>query len=338
MGFFLGGRKKGCCFARTLVLCAIVAGCLVFSSTAQASITINFDFDNTNYTWSDTQKAAMNNAATGFSNMFGSHFSNSGSITLQATAYDDPEVNVLASAGSKTVWDSAGYTGTFGANKVVRNILVNGTDLNGAEADGVVNVNFAYFDVLDINATVPAGTYDFYSTLYHEFIHTLGFASGITQSGDDVWGNYTEGYGKWALFDQYLVDKNGNRVVGNDYVLNQAIWDAASIGGVEDGMYFNGPNAVAANGGDLIHLFSPTTWEPGSSISHLDDQYYDTIDLLMEAYAYDGPNVRDLSDIEVGMLQDLGYTATAIPLPSALIMLLPGVVGVLYGHRARRRR
>ena len=35
-------------------------------------------------------------------------------------------------------------------------------------------------------------------------------------------------------------------------------------------VYFTGKKAVAANGGQKVKLYTPVTWQPGSSYSHWD--------------------------------------------------------------------
>lgn len=317
---FTGALFKGGVFA-----CA-----LAVSSAASAnglSIVYNFLGDN----WTADEQSAMNNAASAFSQMFGSHFSNSGTITLDATAYNDASVNVLASAGSLVAYNGAG---TFGGGEVVRTKLQGGIDLNGAAADGMVNVNFAYFSARGLNDPVPVGTYDFYSTLYHEYTHALGFMSSLNEAGQPFVGSRHNGTGEWATFDQYLVDATGNRVVNNSYVLQDGIWDATRTGGST--LYFNGANAVAANGGQLVNLYSPTTWSDGSSVSHLDDETPALAKMMMASSTFDGLSARNFSGIEVGMLRDLGYAVVAVPEPESYAMLLAGLG--LVGFMARRRR
>lgn len=102
-------------------------------------------------------------------------------------------------------------------------------------------------------------------------------------------------------------------------------------------MFFNGAHAVAANNNQLVGLYSPTTWIDGSSVSHLDTDNPAYGGMMMLHAVGTGNAARDYSAIEVGMMQDLGYTAvTAVPEPESLAMMFAGL-GVI-GSLQRRRR
>ncbi len=314
--------------ARALINGGLLASCLAYGSAASAAVTIEYEWLGV---WTNEQKTAMNTAASSFSSLFGSHFSNTGTITLAATAYDDIDTPVLASAGSEIAYVG---NGTFGGGEVVRSLLQGGGDLNGsATADGMVAVNFAYFTALGLNDTVPGGTYDFYSTLFHEYTHALGFASSMNYDGQPYIGSRHSGGGEWATFDRFLVDADGFRVVSDSYVLQDDVWGATREGGSV--MYFNGANAVAANDGYLVNLYSPVEWAPGSSISHLDDESSYLATMMMASSTIDGPSARNLSAIEIGIMADLGYTP-AVPEPETYALMLAGLG--LVGYMARCRK
>lgn len=320
----------------------LLAGCLAFGSAAHAGITFQFDYGTNNGTgfWDAidgaTRRAAMDTASTAFSSMFGSHFSNSATILLAASATNDATSSNLASAGSESILSGvAGFT----VNDIVRTKALGGADGNGALADGTVNVNFGQPWHYDLGTQAPDTKYDFYSTIYHEFTHALGFASTFSQNG--------QGYAlkEWGTYDQFVVDKNGNRVINaTTFELNQSVWDAASVGSTGAagsaehvaGAYFDGAFAKAANGGNAVALYSRPTWSDGSSISHTDDDTAALYGTMMTAEGPTGPWPRDYSAIEVGMMRDLGYTVAAVPEPESYAMLLAGLG--LMGLIARRRR
>lgn len=324
--------------ARSVVNSGLLLSCLAFGTAAQASINFTFDYGVNDGAvggfWEGSgfglaRQSAMADASNAFATMFGSHFSNTATIVLAATATNLPLSNNLASAGS------AGFTtgvAGFTVGEVVRIKALTGVDENGSAADGSVNVNFGQPWNLGAGAT-PTTQYDFYSTIFHEFTHALGFSSSIAQNGSALAPN------QWSPYDKFLVDKNGNQVVNSTtFALNQSVWDAASVGGASpaNGMFFNGSFAMAANGGQAVGLYTPTTWEGGSSVSHTDDQNPAIYGTMMTAQGPTGPWPRDYSAIEVGMMRDLGYTVTAVPEPETYAMLLAGLA--LISSIARRRR
>ncbi len=207
--------------SRAMVHAGLMAATLAFGSAAQAAaeaqvgITFTFDYGTTDTGdgfWDPSQRPVrrgyMDTAASMFSDMFGSHFTNSATILLSATATNLPSSSNLASAGSS--YQSGSGPG-FTAKGVAQTKALSNVDLNGAAADGSINVNFGQPWSYSPTTAVPAGQYDFYSTIFHEFTHVLGFASSIGQTGDPFFG--TKSAGQWVTFDQFLVDKNGNKVI-----------------------------------------------------------------------------------------------------------------------------
>ncbi len=317
-------------FLNTIVFLAVLTSPLISSATG-----INFVFN-----FTDAAGTGFNDAASGaarqnamitagnlFSNMFSTHFSNMGTVVLDATASDDPLGSTLASAGSEYV---LGTGPGFNDQDVVRGILVDGVDLNGAAADGSVNVNFGQPWQLDPNATVLGTEFDFFAAVFHELTHALGFSSNIQKNGEDAYGNKTAG--SWGFFDKFITDVNGDDMVDpTSFDINQAFWDTASIGGSSPsaGLFFDGANAKAANGGNSVGIFSPTIWNDGSSGSHLDTDNPVYSAMMMKHDRDYGSESRTYSGIEVGILLDLGYsaaTSTPVPEPETYLLLLVGLM------------
>jgi hypothetical protein len=86
---------------------SLLTGCLSFGATAYAAIDIQFEYKDApgtgfrNATNGGSFQAALNTAASQFSSMFGSHFSNSGKITLEVRATPPDEPIGLAGAASE---------------------------------------------------------------------------------------------------------------------------------------------------------------------------------------------------------------------------------------------
>ena len=315
-----------------------VSGALFLGAApaAQAAISWQFNYlDEAGFGFNDAalgdaRKTALETAGAQFSNLFASSFSNSATLVMDVVG-EYSGGNVLAWAGS-SYWvegDAPGLT----VQEVVRVKLLDGIDLNGSAADGEIGVNFSQSWEFDLNAPVGYDQFDFYSTLYHEFVHTLGFASTI-----DYYGDSLTGYQDWAVFDSFLGDVDGTRVIDGGFNLDLTLWESIREDGPSPtgGLFFWGANAMAANGGNPIGIYSPEEWEEGSSGSHIDDlnPVYDG--LMMLASTGTGPSARTLSAIEIAMLQDLGYTLAApVPEPKTYAMMLAGLA--LLGWAARRR-
>ena len=226
-------------------------------------------------------------------------------IVYQVTGENSPSSSTLASAGSDLVSPGAGFFPT-----VVQQKIQTGVDANGSTADGDITFNFG--NPWAFGATVGRTQYDFTSTAMHELLHTFGFLSYTEDPG----GNNGR---SWTAFDQFLVTADGSRVINNNYRWNSAYTTNLTGGG--GGLYFGGPNAVAAYGGP-VPLYTPRPWEWGSSVSHLDDDTFTGADtMLMNAVADTGLGIRTLSPIELAILKDLGYTVFDAGSLQAMILI-----------------
>lgn len=236
-------------------------------------------------------------------------------LTYDVVGASSPNSGNLASAFTYFASSSPGFYGT-----IVQAKVLTGVDLNGAAADGQISWNFAY--PWAFGANVRNNQYDFTATAIHELLHTFGFLSGIadpsTVSSDR---NYT-------TYDSFITNSAGTKVIGNSYVWNTAY--TSNLTGSNGGLYFSGENAVAAYGG-LVPIYTPSTWSSGSSISHLSDTNPNADDQVMNPYAYYGVGARVLSPVEVGILEDLGYTVD----PQAPLYAFVVVFG-LCGFRRRK--
>lgn len=95
-------------------------------------------------------------------------------------------------------------------------------------------------------------------------------------------------------------------MIGSDFTWNNS-YDP-NLTGENGGLYFGGSDAIAAYGA-RVPLYTPSPWESGSSVSHLDDRTFVGVNRkMMNAQVRVGRGIRDLSSVELGILADLGYT------------------------------
>ena len=282
--------------------------------------TFTFTFTNGTQYWTSQAKAALNWAATQTSAYLVAGDGVTINLTVKTT-FAKPKIvgkdedgdpiyekdcssgycsDTLASAGSPMVaGDAPGFR-----NLVAQQKLITGADPNGSAADGNVTVNFgtkwAFGDKVDDDEI------DFESTIMHELLHALGFFDTVTDANP-------EDRDTWTTYDQFITDSNGTRIIDRStYAFNTAF--TPNLTGKNGGLYFGGPNALAAYGG-VVPL-------DDGSVSHLKDAVFSNTDptaknalQLMNSATDDGKGVRTLSAYEIGILKDLGFTI-AQPLAS----------------------
>jgi hypothetical protein len=237
-------------------------------------------------------------------------------VTFDVSGEFNPLSSTLATAGSDFISSDPGFLPT-----VVQHKIITGVDSNGSTADGEINWNFA--QNWATGDSVAYGQYDLESVAMHELTHTLGFLSYTDQPGSNTGTN-------WTVFDSFLVDSAGTKVIGSNYIWRNAY--TPNLTGGNGGLYVGGADAVAAYGG-LVPIYTPGSWESGSSVSHLNDRVFSGANRkLMNAQVFSGRGIRVLSPVELAILADLGYTIAPQPGSAALAF-----IGVFFLRRTRRR-
>lgn len=266
----------------------------VAQGTGRPLLTFNFVYGSGSQYWSTEARNSLQAAAAQLSSYF--VVSSPLTLTFSVTGSKSALSSTLASAGSDLVSTGAGFFDT-----VVQQKVLTGVDPNGSAADGQIDWNFG--QPWALGNSVGSNEYDFTSTAIHELVHTFGFLSNLGKPGTNSAQN-------WTLYDGLIVTSNGTKPFSG------ASWNTAyntNLTGGNGGLYFSGPNAVAVYGG-LVPLYTPSPWESGSSVSHLDDStFFGANDKLMAAMVSKGLALRTLSPLEVAMLKDLGYTMNSNP-------------------------
>lgn len=273
---------------------------------APAKISVVFNYGSGSSYWTPEAKRALQASA----DAVAAYIAVSKPVTLvfDVTAENSPSSSTLAAAGSDLAGTRAGFYKT-----VVQGKILTGVDFNGSAADGTIDVNFgnpwAYGD------SVTTNQYDFKSTMMHEMLHAYGFLAYVDGPGMNT-GTI------WTTFDSFITTRSGAKIVSGSTYKFLTSYNTNLTGG-GGGLFFNGPNAVAAYGGP-VPLYTPSPWESGSSVSHLDDNTFTgSKSQMMNALTDTGLGIRTLSAVELGVLKDLGYTVKS---PSAAGVLLFGVV------------
>jgi hypothetical protein len=210
---------------------------------------------------------------------------------------------VLASCGPADYYKNFNSTQKWDAYypiALVEKML--GEEVNSPDQFDIVssfNKDFAnwYFG---IDGKTPDNHYDFVSTVMHELAHGLGF-SGFFYSSRGRGGYGTDGLS--AIFDQFVIDKNQNKLVNKSIYTNPSIklHEGLTSGWLE----FD--TKLLDN--QIPRLYAPSTWDDGSSIYHLDELTYAASDVnsMMTPFAGKGEAVHNPGPNTLAIMYDMGW-------------------------------
>lgn len=180
-----------------------------------------------------------------------------------------------------------------------------GKDYNGStpEIDSSFNSNFPawYFGT---DGKVDIYHYDFASVVLHELAHGLGFAGSMeVTGGTGQWGSL----GYPFIFDLFAVNGQNQKLTNTNIFPNGSTALGDQL--ISNQVYFDGTHAVANNGGQKPKLYAPSTWQQGSSFSHLDEATYSAgnLNALMTPVLNPGEVEHAPGPITMGIFQDIGW-------------------------------
>ncbi len=229
-------------------------------------------------------------------------------LTITATAQKVEKNGGLASASSPLTAKTAGFFPT-----VVQSRIQTGSPSVTKDGqpvpDGNVWVNFN--NNWGYESVVGEGQYDYESVMMHELMHAYGFSSDVREAGKNGGANET-----WSTFDKFITNSGGTAAIDpTTYTWNSAF--NPNLTGGDGGLYFYGPNEALAFNGQPVPLYTPEEWDGGSSVTHLNDAYFNNNTNPNDPRYIQLMNAKDeagikapnyLSSIEIGILKDLGYT------------------------------
>lgn len=324
---------------RLRILSHLGAALLAGATCANAAISFNYDFG-----------ASVPTAARTSTMQAGDHIasliagSGNTSVDVRVT-FETLGAGVLGGATPQSPTTGPVPVPGFGFRYVGHERALSGIDLNGADPDVVIAMGDAINWGFGRNS-IAASEFSFFDTMVHEILHSIGYAEAIEENGSGVLGaaGTVGDPGAYTDFDQWLGDSTGGNIIMPNGVVDLTRWNAAVTGGQgvvpptsvagTDGLYFYGPNAMAANSGQPIPLYSPNPYESGSSVGHLDTDAFGTGTYIMLHSAQPGEHVGQIRPLELAMLQDVGFNI--VPEPSTGI--LTGAAASLLLLRRRRRR
>ena len=230
-------------------------------------------------------------------------------IKVSATYKDLGDPNVLGQAGptdfavpdDRTAYPVALANALLGYDVSTPSSRSSGNDIDAEFNNRAGNVYYG------TDGVVPRGFVDFESVVLHELGHGLGLL-GSMDVDDAKRGSYGAGTPYPAIFDRFAVLSQGS-VQGKSLLSypnrSTSLGTALTSGAV----YWDGALGKAAYNGRPPRLYTPSTYEPASSFSHLDDKDFPTGDrnALMTPFVENDEVIHDPGPVVLGMFADMGW-------------------------------
>ena len=212
------------------------------------------------------------------------------------------------------------FTGAPKPNTWYPSALANalaGSDLSASRPDMHLGYNKAMADAnqwyFGTDGDTPLNQYDFVSVVLHEIAHGLGFAGSMWVSGGS--GSWGAGTPYPDSYDRFTEDGGGIALLNPSIYPNPSTTLATALTG--NNVWFNGSYANAANGGQRVKLYAPSSWQPGSSYSHLDYATFNSTGNSLMVYALSlGASKHHPGPVSMGILRDVGWPSVENTLPT----------------------
>lgn len=217
---------------------------------------------------------------------------------------DNPRV--LASAGPGTLIRGFGGAEPNTWYPVALAESIAGRSLNADDRpDIVVSANSGANWYFPTDGRTPRGQIDLVSVMLHELGHGLGFLSSV----DTINENQLQvGFdGRFIIYDIFLETPDGLALTDANLFRNPSPELFMAV--TTDDLFFAGDRAVDRNGGNIVPLFAPSTFDVGSSVSHLEERAYPpgSPNALMTPFLASGEAAHDPGPITLGIFRDMGW-------------------------------
>ncbi len=200
-------------------------------------------------------------------NVWANNWSSSVDVNVIVNYVPEGTAGILASASPVNFLHN--FVGAPDPNLWYPSAMANalaGKDLDGTNPEINININSTLSNIfyLGTDGNCPSNLYDLESILLHEIAHGLGFLSNDSLDRFSGLGSIDQP----TPFDAYSQTPDGGRL------MDLASPSLALGAALQSPLVWSGKNGVAANNGIKPLLYTPNPYEPGSSVSHLDEQTF----------------------------------------------------------------
>ena len=246
----------------------------------------------------------------------GLSFSRTHPIQVGVGWRDRGDERLLASAGPTSIY--AGYSSfpdsSFWYPAALAEALEGKTLNNDTVPDINVVINSTANWAFNTTGPISRARTDLATVMIHELGHGLGFFSSIrVDSTIDTTANIgflgSDGVDRFIVYDKFLETPPGLRLVDTVEFGPAGITSEGRFAAIISQLDWAGDSGVAKNGGELVPLFAPSTFDIGSSVSHMDEDNYrrGTPNALMTPQIANGEVIREPGQVPLGIFFDMGW-------------------------------
>lgn len=245
------------------------------------------------------------------------HLQSSVPVRIEAT-WQELDENVLGSAGPTLIAqvpEPIGQNNTW--YSVAQASAMTGQDIvsgSTAQYDIRININCAFNDwYFGTDQETPQGMIDLVTVVLHEVGHGIGFIGsmrGDTDTEVAEWGfeSSTTNNTFPIVYDRFVEDGNRNDILDESVYPNPSGALFRGLTGNNNGLFFAGFDAAQVFNGAPVPIYAPSTFRPGSSYSHLDqDTFGNTDNALMRPRIDRQSASHTPGPVMCGMLSDMGW-------------------------------
>lgn len=176
-----------------------------------------------------------------------------------------------------------------------------------AEGDIELVLNSTTNWYLGTDGNTPVQRYDLVTVVLHELCHGLGFFDSMSVTGST--GTY--GIGPFPLiYDTFVENLNEKRLTDTLLFSRNTTALYRELTGGQ--LYFDGPLSTNYLKGTRARLYAPSSYDEGSSVSHLDESRTLPVNALMTPYIDFGEAIHDPGRLTMSILGDIGWINTKI--------------------------
>ncbi len=184
-----------------------------------------------------------------------------------------------------------------------------GFNLNSdPSGDIVLTLNSSASWYFGTDGKVPAGKYDLVTVILHELCHGLGFFDSMSADNSTGW------YGISSLpviYDTFIENIDGKSLTDTLKFRNNSSELLSEF--TSGKLYMRGPVLKAFTDMEKVRVYAPSTWDDGSSISHLDEEMsLDSEGRLMTPFIDMQEAIHNPGIYTRAILGDLGWINTRI--------------------------